>query len=115
MEAGNYVMGPNNRLFVNVKGDQPQLRFQIPYGSKYRGCAGMGFNFDFVLPVAKQYRGAVSIVNYTSPGSIHPAPDIHEFTIYLPKDYERSHGKAYPILRLSHRGDGNGQNCRIKS
>lgn len=42
-------------------------------------------------------RGTIQSVNYTSPGSIWPAPDVHDFTIYLPVGYDEKRDQKYPL------------------
>lgn len=41
-----------------------------------------------------------STVNYTSPGSVHPASGIHEFSLYLPKGYliTRRYSEQWQLL-----------------
>ena len=48
-------------------------------------------------------------VNYSSPGSVHPAQDVHDFVIYLPKEYGTVQGKQYPLMYLSHGGGSDDQ------
>lgn len=46
--------------------------------------------------------GTVQSVNYTSPGSIWPAPNVHDFSIYLPVGYGKEKDKKYPLRMLLH-------------
>ncbi|KAK8032085.1 hypothetical protein PG990_001819 [Apiospora arundinis] len=95
---------------LNVPGDQVASTFQVPFDAQFQaGEPGSG-NFDYALPAAPEHRGTVRTVNYTSPGSIHPAPDVHDFTIYLPAGYGSGGKKKheYPLLYLSHGANGNG-------
>lgn len=106
---GKYVIDPDNPPFVNVPGDQISSRFQVPYDETFQYYPDIGLDFDYTLPVPEEDRGTITTVNYTSPGSIHPAPDVHDFTLYLPREYGTVPGKKYPVLYLSHGGGGNAQ------
>lgn len=109
IDSGNYVIDPDNLPFVNVQGDQTASIFQVPYDPEFQYDPDINLNFDYALPVDKAHRGTVHNVNYTSPGSIHPAQDVHDFVIYLPPGYSNATAKKYPILYLSHGGGGNAQ------
>jgi enterochelin esterase-like enzyme len=100
---------------MNVVGDQVGSSFQVPFDAKFQFSPELNTNFDYALdaPNPKLHRGEIKTVNYTSPGSIHPAPDVHDFSIYLPADYHRNRcnpnkKKEYPLLYLSHGAGGNG-------
>ncbi|KAF2730898.1 alpha/beta-hydrolase [Polyplosphaeria fusca] len=104
------VVDPDNAPFVNVQGDQLVSHFQVPFDRQFQSYADLNLNFDYALPAPKEQRGIIRNVNYSSPGSVHPAPDVHDFVVYLPPGYSNSTaGKNYPILYLSHGGWGNGQ------
>ena len=107
--TGKYIIDPDNLPFANVPGDQINSVFQVPFDATFQYHPDINLNLDFALPVNESNRGTVSIVNYTSPGSVHPAPDVHEFTLYLPKEYGTIKDKKYPVLYISHGGGGNGQ------
>ena len=109
VNSTQYVIDFQNPPFVNVPGDQIQSTFQVPYDPKFQYYPDMGLQFDYALPVVKQHRGSISTVNYTSPGSIHPAPDVHDFALYLPEEYGACGSKKYPLLYLSHGSGGNGE------
>lgn len=104
-----YASDPENPPFVNIPGQQLASTFQVPYDDKFQYTKAMDLNFDFALPVSKEKQGTVKSVNYTSPGSTSPAPDIHDFVLYLPAEYGTVDGKEYPVLYLSHGGGGNAQ------
>lgn len=113
---GTYVIDQDNPPFVNIPGDQVASRFQVPFDTKKQFYPPIGLDFDYSLPVPTQYRGSIQTVNYTSPGSIHPAANVHDFSLYLPREYSNisnftnSNGtNGYPLLYLSHGGGGNGQ------
>lgn len=108
IDTGNWVIDPDNPPFSNVQGDQTASTFQVPYDPDFQYDPDLNLNFDYALPVEKSHRGTVHNVNYTSPGSIHPAQDIHDFAIYLPPGYTNTSTK-YPILYLSHGGGGDAQ------
>ncbi|KAH9906934.1 carbohydrate esterase family 1 protein [Xylariomycetidae sp. FL2044] len=119
IDTGNLVIDPDNPPFLNVQGDQVASSFQVPFDPVFQG-AGMDTNFDYALTAPPHHRGTVTSVNYTSPGSIHPAPDVHHFGLYLPPGYGKHAGgkkrepdgkekkKKYPLLYLSHGAGGNG-------
>jgi enterochelin esterase-like enzyme len=108
--TGNLVIDPDLPPFQNVVGDQVASSFQVPFDARFQASPELNTNFDYALdaPDPATNRGTVQTVNYTSPGSIHPAPDVHDFTIYLPAEYGRVPGKKYPLLYLSHGAGGNG-------
>lgn len=114
-----YVIDPDNPPFENVAGDQIASTFQVPFDAQFQLGSAVGpLNFDYALPItsspfssssnASAAAGTVQAVNYTSPGSTHPAPDEHDFVIYLPAGYDASRegDEAYPVLYLSHGGGG---------
>ncbi|KAJ4413840.1 hypothetical protein N0V82_008282 [Gnomoniopsis sp. IMI 355080] len=105
----NYFSDPDNPPFVNIPGDQLASTFQVPYDDNFQRYKAMDLDFDYALPVAKDKQGTVQSVNYTSPGSTSPAPDVHDFVLYLPAEYGMVQGKQYPLLYLSHGGGGNAQ------
>ncbi|KAJ4390702.1 hypothetical protein N0V93_004300 [Gnomoniopsis smithogilvyi] len=104
-----YFFDPDNPPFVNIPGDQLASTFQVPYDDEFQNYKAMDLNFDFALPVSQDKQGTVKSVNYTSPGSTSPAPDVHDFVLYLPAEYGTIQGKEYPVLYLSHGGGGNAQ------
>ncbi|XXH04024.1 hypothetical protein Hte_010435 [Hypoxylon texense] len=108
IETGQLVIDPDVPPFLNVQGDQVASSFQVPYDARFQGTDDISANFDYALPAPEKYRGTVKSVNYTSPGSIHPAPDVHHFALYLPAEYGTVEGKTYPLLYLSHGAWGNG-------
>lgn len=98
----------DNPPFSNVPGDQLQSTFQVPFDARFQTYPALDLNFDYALPVAASASGSIQHVNYTSPGSTHPAPDVHDFVLYLPAGYEaNSQNTTYPLLYLSHGGGGN--------
>jgi enterochelin esterase-like enzyme len=109
IDTGGYVIDPDEPPFVNVQGDQTQSTFQVPFDPDFQYDPDLNLNFDYALPVDEAHRGTVRNVNYTSPGSIHPAQDVHDFAIYLPHGYTNGTSQKYPILYLSHGGGGAGQ------
>ncbi|KAI1767165.1 carbohydrate esterase family 1 protein [Hypoxylon sp. FL1150] len=108
IETGQLVIDPDLLPFQNVQGDQVASSFQVPYDARFQGTNDINADFDYALPAPDKYRGTVKSVNYTSPGSIHPAPDVHHFGLYLPAEYGTVEGKTYPLLYLSHGAGGNG-------
>ncbi|KAI1395060.1 carbohydrate esterase family 1 protein [Hypoxylon fuscum] len=106
--TGQLVIDPDLPPFMNVQGDQVASSFQVPYDARFQGTDDISANFDYALPAPHGCRGTVKSVNYTSPGSIHPAPDVHHFALYLPAEYGTVEGKKYPLLYLSHGAWGNG-------
>ncbi|KAL8285869.1 hypothetical protein RB597_002784 [Gaeumannomyces tritici] len=110
--SGKWVIDPDNPPFVNVAGDATASSFQVPFDARFQAtpAGGSDLNFDYALPRADPAeRGAVTTVNYTSPGSVWPAPDVHEFALYTPPGYHSSGpDREYPVLYLSHGGGGNG-------
>ncbi|KAK8122635.1 hypothetical protein PG984_011305 [Apiospora sp. TS-2023a] len=111
VDTGHLVLDPDLPPFQNVPGDQVASSFQVPFDPAFQSKPGEPWaNFDYALPAAApEHRGTVRAVNYTSPGSIHPAPDVHDFAIYLPAEYGRGRSgtKQYPLLYLSHGANGN--------
>ncbi|GKT48759.1 endo-1,4-beta-xylanase Z [Colletotrichum spaethianum] len=107
VDTGKLVLDPDLPPFQNVQGDQVSSTFQVPFDAEFQTGDPCG-NFDYALPAAPEHRGTIFTVNYTSPGSIHPAPDVHDFTIYLPAEYGRLQDKKYPLLYISHGANGNG-------
>ncbi|KAI1140215.1 carbohydrate esterase family 1 protein [Hypoxylon sp. FL0543] len=108
IDTGQLVIDPDLPPFQNVKGDQVASSFQVPFDERFQGTDDINANFDYALPAPRGHRGTVKSVNYTSPGSIHPAKDVHHFGLYLPAGYGEVEGKKYPLLYLSHGADGNG-------
>ncbi|KAI2618217.1 carbohydrate esterase family 1 protein [Hypoxylon sp. NC1633] len=108
IDTGQLVIDPDLPPFQNVQGDQVASSFQVPFSARFQGTDDINANFDYALPASKKYRGTVKSVNYTSPGSIHPAPDVHHCGLYLPAEYGKIEGKKYPLLYLSHGANGNG-------
>ncbi|KAI1658141.1 carbohydrate esterase family 1 protein [Daldinia decipiens] len=106
--TGQLVTDPDLPPFQNVKGDQVSSNFQVPFDVRFQGTDDIDANFDYALPAPPKFRGTIKSVNYTSPGSIHPAPDVHDLTVYLPAEYGKIKGKKYPLLYLSHGAAGNG-------
>lgn len=99
---------PDNPPFSNVPGDQTQSTFQVPFDARFQAYPAFDLNFDYALPVSASHSGSVQHVNYTSPGSTHPAPNVHDFVLYLPAGYDsKNTSNGYPILYLSHGGGGN--------
>jgi enterochelin esterase-like enzyme len=109
LDNRKYVIDADNQPFVNIPNDQIASRFQVPFDETFQSYADFDLNFDYTLPVPEERRGTVASVNYTSPGSIRPAPDVHDFVIYLPKEYGTVAGKKYPLLYLHHGGGGDAQ------
>ncbi|KAK4098515.1 carbohydrate esterase family 1 protein [Parathielavia hyrcaniae] len=111
IDTGHLVLDPDLPPFMNVPGDQVASSFQVPFDAEFQASPELNTNFDYALdaPDPDRHRGEVKMVNYTSPGSIHPAPDVHDFAIYLPADYRRPRcrTKQYPLLYLSHGAGGN--------
>ncbi|KAK4111753.1 carbohydrate esterase family 1 protein [Canariomyces notabilis] len=108
IDTGHLVIDPDLPPFMNVPGDQVASSFQVPFDARFQASPELNTNFDYALDAPKKHRGRVFTVNYTSPGSLHPAPDIHDFSIYLPAEYGKVPGKKYPLLYLSHGAGGNG-------
>jgi enterochelin esterase-like enzyme len=108
IDTGHLVIDPDLPPFMNVPGDQVASSFQVPFDARFQASPELNTNFDYALDAPKKHRGRVFTVNYTSPGSLHPAPDIHDFSIYLPAEYGKIPGKKYPLLYLSHGAGGNG-------
>ncbi|KAI2606450.1 carbohydrate esterase family 1 protein [Hypoxylon fragiforme] len=108
IDTGQLVIDPDLPPFQNVQGDQVSSSFQVPYDDRFQGTDDISANFDYALPAPAEFRGTIKSVNYTSPGSIHPAPDVHHFALYLPADYGKVPGKTWPLLYLSHGAYGNG-------
>lgn len=109
IDNGKYVIDPENPPFENVKGDQVQSRFQVPFDPRFQAYSEMDLDFDYALPVPAGQQGTVMNVNYSSPGSVHPAQDVHDFVVYLPPGYDGSGKQVYPLLYLSHGGGGDAQ------
>lgn len=110
IDTGQLVIDPDLPPFLNVQGDQVASSFQVPFDARFQSSPELNTNFDYALDTVdpQLHRGVIRTVNYTSPGSIHPAPDVHDFAIYLPAEYGRTPGKKYPLLYLSHGASGNG-------
>ncbi|KAI1845420.1 hypothetical protein JX265_005281 [Neoarthrinium moseri] len=108
IDTGQLVIDPDLPPYRNVQGDQVASSFQVPYDAQFQGTPTIDLNFDYALSAPAGSRGTIKPVNYTSPGSIHPAPDVHEFSVYLPAEYGSVAGKKYPLLYLSHGAGGNG-------
>ncbi|KAI0387018.1 carbohydrate esterase family 1 protein [Hypomontagnella monticulosa] len=108
IETGQLVIDPDLPPFQNVKGDQVASSFQVPFDERFQSTDDITANFDYALPAPREFQGTVKSVNYTSPGSIHPEPDVHHFGLYLPAGYGETEGKKYPLLYLSHGAGGNG-------
>jgi enterochelin esterase-like enzyme len=111
IDTGHLVLDPDlPPPFMNVAGDQVASSFQVPFDDRFQASPELNTNFDYALdaPDPDLNRGTVTTVNYTSPGSIHPAADVHDFGIYLPAEYGQIPGKRYPLLYLSHGAGGNG-------
>lgn len=108
IDTGQLVIDPDMPSFMNVQGDQVSSNFHVPFDARFQASPELNTNFDYALDAPKEHRGTIKTVNYTSPGSIHPAPDVHDFSIYLPAEYGRVRGKEYPLLYLSHGAGGNG-------
>lgn len=108
IDAGKIVIDPDLPPFGDP-GDQVASSFQVPFDAKFQASPELNTNFDYALDAPKPHihRGTVKKVNYTSPGSIHPAQDIHDFAIYLPAEYGSIPDKKYPLLYLSHGAGGN--------
>ncbi|KAH9907746.1 alpha/beta-hydrolase [Xylariomycetidae sp. FL2044] len=109
LDTGKRIVDPDNPPFVNVVGDQSASIVQVPFDEEFQRYAEFNTNFDFALPVPAEHRGEARTVNYSSPGSVHPAQDIHEFTVYLPANYSGGNTTTYPVLYLSHGAGGNGE------
>ncbi|KAI0867733.1 carbohydrate esterase family 1 protein [Hypoxylon argillaceum] len=107
IDTGQLVIDQDLPPFQNVQGDQVSSNFQVPFDPKFQ-ASDIDTNFDYALDAPKGHRGTIKSVNYTSPGSIHPAPDVHHFGLYLPAEYGKVQGKKYPLLYLSHGVGGNG-------
>jgi len=110
IDTGHLVVDPDLTPFMNVRGDQVASSFQVPFDAHFQSSPELNTNFDYALdaPDPGLNRGVVKTANYTSPGSIHPTPGVHDFGIYLPAEYGRFPGKTYPVLYLSHGAGGNG-------
>lgn len=106
--TGNLVIDPDNLPFENVKGDAVASQFQVPYDRRFQYTSDIDLDFDFQLGVHPSRAGTTKFVNYSSPGSIHPAPDVHWCGVYLPHGYKEASrfGKKYPVLYLLHGGVG---------
>jgi enterochelin esterase-like enzyme len=83
----------------------------MPYNPQFQYTPAIDSNFDFALPARDNNRGTITTVNYTSRSSIHPASDVHEFGLYLPKGYDNTIGKQWLIMYLSHGAVSNGEGC----
>ncbi|OTA99882.1 carbohydrate esterase family 1 protein [Hypoxylon sp. CI-4A] len=106
--TGQLVIDPDLPPFQNVQGDQVASSFQVPFDPEFQSTFDIDANFDYALSAPAESRGTIKTVNYTSPGSIHPAPDVHDIALYLPAEYGTVEGKKYPLLYLSHGAGGNG-------
>ncbi|KAI6382267.1 hypothetical protein MCOR25_000856 [Pyricularia grisea] len=109
--SGKWVIDPENPPFVNVPGDQTASSFQVPFDAEFQGtpAGGSDLDFDYALPRAdSSERGTVATVNYTSPGSVWPAPGVHDCAVYTPPGYDAKSDREYPIMYLSHGAGGNG-------
>ncbi|KAE8333989.1 alpha/beta-hydrolase [Aspergillus sergii] len=107
---GQFVTDPENPPIENYPGQQNASIFQVPYDARFQAYGPLGLDFDYALPVHQvSERGVVSFVNYTSAGSTIPAPNIHDYAIYLPAGYNssRSETQSYPLLYLNHGATGN--------
>lgn len=102
------IIDPENIPFETYMGGQPCSQFQVPYDEQFQACQAVDLNYDFTLPVTESHQGKLMAMNYSSPGSTHPAPNIHDVAVYLPADYGFSPNKSYPVLYLSHGGSENG-------
>ncbi|KAH8682675.1 Alpha/Beta hydrolase protein, partial [Xylariales sp. PMI_506] len=107
VDNSNVFVDPENPPFVNVPGDMTYSIVQVPYDAQFQEYRTLDLNFNFTLPVASNSsRGTLKAVNYTSPGSTHPAPDVHDYVVYLPPGYSNSSCREYPVLYISHGGGG---------
>lgn len=101
-----FEFDPDNPPFQNVLGESNHSIFQVPYDASFQYYPALNLNFDFALPVPRKDQGKALAVNYSSPGSTFPAPDVHDLALYLPAAYGNSSSKTYPVLYLSHGGGG---------
>ncbi|KAI0477270.1 carbohydrate esterase family 1 protein [Xylariaceae sp. FL0804] len=111
---------PDNPPFETVPGSQTASVFQVPFDARFQSYPDMRLDWDYALPVpAARDRGVVEAATYASPGSVSPAPGVHDFAVYLPAGYYRGNGSSnssssssgggrgtYPVLYLSHGGGG---------
>jgi enterochelin esterase-like enzyme len=101
------VTDPDNPPLEPAPGYQTASTFQVPYDPRFQFYKGPDLNFDYALPAPKEHKGTLKFVNYTSPNSTAPAPNVHDFAIYLPAEYGTIPNKTYPLLYLEHGGEGN--------
>lgn len=109
IDTGKLFVDPELPPFRNTEEDQVASTFQVPFDPVFQLTTdATPVDFDYGLSAPEGERGTVKTVNYTSPGSIHPAPDVHDFSIYLPAEYGTVPDKKYPLLYMSHGAGGNG-------
>ncbi|KAJ5831903.1 carbohydrate esterase family 1 protein [Penicillium riverlandense] len=106
--AGQVVIDPDNPPIQNYPGQQNYSIFQVSFDSRHQSYAAFDLDFSYQLPItSKSLTGTLFFVNYTSPGSPVPAPNINDYAIYLPAEYGHIRGKKYPLFYLCHGGSGN--------
>ncbi|RAK96187.1 alpha/beta hydrolase [Aspergillus ibericus CBS 121593] len=105
--TGQEITDPTNPPFEVVSGSELVSTFQVPFDPEFQHYPDLPLNQDYALPYGNAAsKGSISIGLYHSPGSISPSPDIHDYVIYLPPGYNTSNITAYPLLYLSHGGNG---------
>jgi S-formylglutathione hydrolase FrmB len=101
------IRDPENLPFETVPGKVMVSTFQVPFDPHFQTYDDMNLNFDYALPVEDEaHRGVVKAQTYPSPGSVSPAPGVHDFAVYLPAGYNKgaAANKTYPLVYLSHGG-----------
>ncbi|KAK3619146.1 hypothetical protein LTR56_024201 [Elasticomyces elasticus] len=97
---------PDNQPFQNDHLQFNHSIFQVPFDRQFQYYPALNLDFDYALPVPAAHQGKALAVNYSSPGSTYPAPDVHNLALYLPPGYDANCTTPYPVLYLSHGGGG---------
>ncbi|KAI0025742.1 carbohydrate esterase family 1 protein [Xylariomycetidae sp. FL0641] len=98
---------PDNVPFQTIPGTATRSVFQVPYDDRFQHYDDMNLNWDYALPLEDEAaRGTLKAETYRSPGSVSPAPDVHDYAIYLPPGYCGDCNTTYPVLYISHGGGG---------
>lgn len=106
--TGQEITDPTNLPFESVPGSELISTFQVPYHHDFQFYPDQNINQDYALPYGtNSSKGSINAGTYHSPGSISPSPGIHDYVIYLPAGYDANDiTKEYPLLYLSHGGNG---------
>ncbi|KAJ5626759.1 hypothetical protein N7528_004186 [Penicillium herquei] len=106
--TGQEITDPTNPPFETVPGSELVSTFQVPYHHDFQYYPDQNINQDYALPYGNNAsKGSLKIETYRSPGSISPSPGIHDYVVYLPVGYNANDTtKKYPLLYLSHGGNG---------